>query len=270
MQPSNSQQALSQLQSYQSGRKKPQDILRESEQNLGIPTATQRQVGLRGAITNTETLLKNVDPSVSGRTSGSLVTDAQKNRLIALEREPIAGQLTEQNRSLENENANVAELSRRALQDAQLAISADDTEQNRLQGLYGTLYQREQDEVGRLERERAFKLQQEEARRSSASQSALANYLASLNTPEAPAQQPQAPQQSLEQIFGTPQQQSKQPSTPIQAPKLRNFIPAVFNPGFLPSSISRTAVDFYNSNQDVKDKVTNFGKGLFNKARSLF
>lgn len=177
MQPSTSQEALKQLQSYQASRRKPQDILQERETSLGVPTSQQRLVGLRGAIQNTENLLKGVDPSVSGRTQGSLVTEAQKQRLISLEREPIAGQLNDQNRSLENENANYNELSRRALQDAQLQIASDDQQQNSLQGLYGTLYQREQDDIARQERERAFQAQQAEARRQAAASSSLASLL---------------------------------------------------------------------------------------------
>lgn len=159
MQPQSSQEALSQLQTFQSSRRKPQDVLRERETQLGVPTSQQRLVGLRGAISNTENLIKNVDPSVSGRTQGSLVTEAQKSRLINMEREPLASQFTEQNRALEGETANMNELSRRALQDAQLQISADDAQQNSLQGLYGMLYQREQDETARREREAAERQQ---------------------------------------------------------------------------------------------------------------
>lgn len=155
MQPRNSQEALTNYQNIQANRRKPQDILRESEQRLGIPTATQRQVGLRGAITNTENLIRNVDPSVSGRTSGSLVTEAQKQRLIAMEREPLTDQFREQSRALEGETASLTELQRRAREDAQLAISADDAAENAARGLYDTLYQREQDEIARQERAKA-------------------------------------------------------------------------------------------------------------------
>lgn len=155
MQPRTSQEAFTNLQNVQTNRRKPQDILRESEQRLGIPTATQRQVGLRGAITNTENLIRNVDPSVSGRTAGTLVNDAQKQRLIALEREPLSSQFREESRALEGETANISELQRRAMQDAQLSISADDAAENAARGLYDTLYQREQDDIARRERAKA-------------------------------------------------------------------------------------------------------------------
>lgn len=188
MNPQNSRDALGQLQSFQSTRRKPQDVLRESEERLGIPTATQRQVGLRGAITNTENLLKNVDPSVSGRTQGSLVTDAQKQRLIALEREPIAGQFTEQSRALENETANVAELNRRALQESQLAVSADDARQNELQSLYQALYKQEQDQIAREQADRAFAEQQRQFNAGLKASGSGSNALASLLGQQAQSQ----------------------------------------------------------------------------------
>lgn len=164
MPPRNSREVYDELTAFQRSRRKPQDILAESESRLGIPTVTQRQAGLRAAITNTENLIRSVDPSVAGRTSGSLVTEAQKQRLVNLEREPLGEQFREQSRSLEGETANLADLNRRALQESQLAVSADDTRLNELQGLYSMLYQREQDEIARQERERAFAEAQKQAR----------------------------------------------------------------------------------------------------------
>jgi hypothetical protein len=194
MNPQSSRDALSQYQSFQSSRQKPQDVLKASEERLGIPTATQRQVGLRGAITNTENLLKNVDPSVSGRTQGSLVTDAQKQRLIAMEREPIAGQFTEQSRALEGETANVADLNRRALTESQLAISADDARENSLRGVYDVLYRQEQDQLAREQAAREFAEQQrqfnEQLRASQKGSAGLAGLLGGSGGGSQPAADP--------------------------------------------------------------------------------
>lgn len=170
----NSADILNQLRAFQSSRRKPQDILAEEETKLGLPSATQRLTGLRSAIGNTENLLRNVDPSVTGRTSGTFTTEAQRQRLVAKEREPISDQFREQSRALEGETANISDISGRALKSAQLGLSDLDSQENSLRTLYGSLYQREQDEVTRQERERAF---QEEQRRRAAGQAAQNAYL---------------------------------------------------------------------------------------------
>jgi len=170
MNPTTSADALSQLQGFQSSRKKPQDVLKESQTRLGIPSVQQRQVGLRSAIGNTENLIRGVDPSVTGRTSGSLVTEAQKQRLVSLERQPLDETFRTQSQALQGEETNLANLERNALTEAQLAMSADDQQQNNLQGIYSMLYQREADERARQEREA-------EARRQAQAQ---AQYLQSL------------------------------------------------------------------------------------------
>lgn len=151
-----SAEILGQLQSFQSGRRKPQDVLAEQENKLGVSGVRQRQAGLRGAIQNTENLLKQVDPSVTGRTSGSLVSEAQRTKMVANERAPIADQFSEQSRALEGETANLADLSSSARTAAQLAISADDQQQNYLQSLYQTTYQQERDAEEKARREREY------------------------------------------------------------------------------------------------------------------
>lgn len=149
-----SAEILGQLQSFQAGRKKPQDVLAEQENRLGVSGVRERQAGLRGAIQNTENLLKQVDPSVTGRTSGSLVTEAQRTKMVTNERAPIADQFSEQSRALEGETANLSDLSGSARTAAQLAISADDQQQNYLKDLYQTTYQLEKDEEDRIRKER--------------------------------------------------------------------------------------------------------------------
>lgn len=167
MQPQNSQEAFNQLSTFQGGRRKPQDILKESETRLNIPNVMQRQAGLRTAITNTENLIRNVDPSVSGRTQGSFVSDAQRNRLVQQERAPLDDTFRTQNQALDQESTNVNQLRQQALQDAQLGIAEDDTKENSLKGMYDVLYRREQDA-------QAFAEQQRQARSAEASAARMA------------------------------------------------------------------------------------------------
>lgn len=151
-----SQEILGQLRGFQSSRRKPQDVLAEEENRLGVSGVRQRQAGLRGAIMNTESLLKNVDPSVTGRTSGSLVSEAQRTKMVANERAPIAEQFTEQSRALEGESANLGDLTRQASTAAQLSLGQDDQQLNFLQGLYNNTYQQEKDTADRQEQIRQF------------------------------------------------------------------------------------------------------------------
>lgn len=151
-----SQEILGQLRGFQSSRRKPQDVLAEEENRLGVSGVRQRQAGLRGAIMNTESLLKNVDPSVTGRTSGSLVSEAQRTKMVANERAPIAEQFTEQSRALEGESANLGDLTRQASTAAQLSLGQDDQQLNFLQGLYNNTYQQEKDAADRQEQIRQF------------------------------------------------------------------------------------------------------------------
>lgn len=174
----NSSEALNELRAYQGSRRKSSDILQEQQTQLGLPSATQRQAGLRAAISNTENLIKAVDPSVTGRTSGSLVSEAQRTRLVGMERAPLDQAFQSQNQAYQGESDNVNELKRQALQGTQLSIADQDKQEQNMQGLYGTLYQREQDDVARQERDRAFAAQQEASSRGAAQGSSLASLFA--------------------------------------------------------------------------------------------
>ena len=148
MQPAtNSQQALSQIQSFDASRSNPSDVLNQAQNKYGVGQTQQRLVGLRSAIMGTENLLNNVDPSVTGRTANSLVTEAQRSKMVANERAPIADQYSQQQGALANENANLNDASTKAAQEAQLTLTGQDTKRNALQSLYDTLYKREQDKI---------------------------------------------------------------------------------------------------------------------------
>lgn len=197
----NSTEALNELKTFQGSRRKSDDILRDTETRLGVPTSTQRQAGLRAAITNTENLIRSVEPSVAGRTSGSLVTDAQKTRLVGLERAPLDDSFREQSRAYDSESANLNELKRQASTESQLAFAEDDAKESGLKGLYDTLYQREQDEIARAERDRAFAEAQRQARAAAAGSSNLAKLLAGGNKAAAGGASPLAPKQRADKGF---------------------------------------------------------------------
>ena len=141
----NSQQALQDIQAFDASRANPTDVLSQAQSKYGVDQTQKRLVGLRSAIMGTEGLLNAVDPSVTGRTSNSLVTEAQRSRMVANERAPIAEQYSQQQGALSNENANLSDLSARAAQEAQATLTGQDTKRSALQSLYDSLYKREQD-----------------------------------------------------------------------------------------------------------------------------
>lgn len=150
-----SQQALADIQSFNASAQNPNDVLTAAQNKYGTDQSRQRLVGLRSAIMGTEGALNAVDPSVTGRTSNSLVTEAQRSRMVANERAPIAEQYSQQQGALTNENANLSDLSARAAQEAQATLTGQDSKRSALQSLYDTLYKREQDAIAQQKAEQA-------------------------------------------------------------------------------------------------------------------
>jgi len=188
MEPTSSQDALQQLQGFQKNRRSSQDILGEAEGRLGLPSAQQRLVGLRSAIGNTENLLRGVEGSVTGRTQGSLVTEAQRQRLVNLERQPISDDFREQSRALEGEQSNLSELTGRAMQQAQLGMGEQSSREQYLKSIYDTLFGRETAEKEekrwwedfnrrKMESDRTFQAQMSEAAASRAAASQQGAFL---------------------------------------------------------------------------------------------
>jgi hypothetical protein len=69
--------------------KDPLSVYNDALAKLGIADARTRVQSTKQQLMNTENLLRNVEGSVSGRTQNSLVTEAQKQRLVAMEQAPL-------------------------------------------------------------------------------------------------------------------------------------------------------------------------------------
>lgn len=175
MNPANSQEALAQLQQAQAQAQNPNQILASQRQQLGVQGAQDTVTGLRGAINNTTKLLKQVAPSVMGRTGSSLVTNAQATRQIANEQAPIAQNLSEQGTSLSDADRTLNELNRQAQEAASGIYTGQQDKLSYAQNLYNTLYAREQAteaarqaEIDRQEEIRQFNEQLAQTRRAQA------------------------------------------------------------------------------------------------------
>lgn len=144
MNPNSSQEALAQLQQTQAQSQNPNDILNTQRQQLGVDAAQQTVTGLRGAINNTTKLLKQVAPSVMGRTGSSLVTNAQATKQISNEQAPISQDLSEQSSEYNLSNQDLAQLQQRASESASGIYQGQQDKLSYAQNLYNTLYQKEQ------------------------------------------------------------------------------------------------------------------------------
>jgi chromosome segregation ATPase len=160
--PSNSQEALAQLQGQQAQAQNPNDILSGQRQQLGVDASRNTVTGLRGAINNTTKLLQQVAPSVMGRTGSSLVTSAQAGKQIQNEQAPISQNLSDQGREYTQASQDLNELESQAAQAASGIYQGQQDKLSYAQNLYNTLYQREQaaEEARRAELARQEQIRQ--------------------------------------------------------------------------------------------------------------
>lgn len=169
MQPTvtSSQDALSQLQANEGSAQNPNDILANQRQQLGVNGAQDTVTGLRGAINNTTKLLKQVAPSVMGRTGNSLVTNAQAGRIIQNEQAPIAQNLTDQGTEYNQANEDLDRLEQRASEAATGVYTGQKDKESYLTNLYQMLYGKEQDAAKQAEATRQFDAEQARLKASS-------------------------------------------------------------------------------------------------------
>lgn len=141
------QQANTELTSFTKGRKNPTDYYNEAINSLGVPDARAKVQADRQAITDTQNLVDAVEPSVTGRTSGSLVTEAQRQGLINKETAPLMAGLGKLQGAYGTSSANLADLMGQAQTQASLGYAGQ-------QDTYAALIARLEDARYREEQER--------------------------------------------------------------------------------------------------------------------
>lgn len=159
MNPTTSQQALTQLQGAQQAQQTPQQLTDAANTQFGVNGAQQQVTGLRSAIQNTTNLLNQVAPGVMGRTGNSLVTSAQANRIIQNEQAPISATLGKQTTDYTNAENDYKDLLGKAESSAQLNAAGQQQKMSYLQQLYSDLYGQEQDAAKSAEAQREFNVQ---------------------------------------------------------------------------------------------------------------
>jgi acetyl/propionyl-CoA carboxylase alpha subunit len=123
--------------------------LNEALGKYGVPEIRTNVAGLRTTVANTTNALNNVDPSVTGRTSGSLVTEAQRSRLVNNERAPIASELQSESGNLNTQEQSLRDAMGMATGEADRKVADYTTGRNALQSQYDTTYKRESDAADR-------------------------------------------------------------------------------------------------------------------------
>lgn len=181
-----SAEALAALTAFQNAQENPLDVYNKQVTEVGAPDARNRVNSLRTTLINTENALNNVDSSVTGRTAGSLVTEAQRQRLVNLERVPIASQYSSQSRSLEGESANLSDLLGKASTNTNLFLQGSNQKLGNLKDIYNIAAQQEAEAARKAESERAFN---ESVRQFNASMASAASARASSAAANAPTRE---------------------------------------------------------------------------------
>lgn len=163
MNPTNSGDALAQLQQTQAASQNPNDILTAQRQQLGVNSAQDTVTGLRGAIDNTTKLLQQVAPSVMGRTGSSLVTQAQASKQIQNEQAPISQNLTNEGTQYNEADQDLSKLQDEASTAASGIYQGQQDKLSYAQNLYNSLYQKEQDARAETDKQAALSEQAREA-----------------------------------------------------------------------------------------------------------
>lgn len=152
----------------------PTDTYNKITTQLGIPDARTRVQALQGNLLDTENAIKAVDPNVTARTSGALVTEAQRGRLVDMEKAPLTQTYTDQNQAYGVEQNNLGELNTQATQQAGLAESDYKNKRQSLADQLTTALQQQAAAEAKAESDRQFAESQRQFNVSSSQKAASA------------------------------------------------------------------------------------------------
>lgn len=169
-----SAQALTDLTGFSKTRQSAQDITSSAQSKYDIPGYTTRLSRLRGLVGNLSSSIEAVDPSVTGRTAGSFVTEGQRQALVSRERAPILGDLSKQQGALGQEEQSYGVASALSSELAKSMIEGDNTKYQGLLDRYNasTAYEKAQEEkrqfAAQMKLEREKMISQERQARTAA------------------------------------------------------------------------------------------------------
>ena len=256
--------ARAEINKFTSGRKSLNDYGTDYSKELGVDQAQSRNNDILSLIRNTEGVLKGVPDSVSGRTQGSLVNEAQRQRLVGLESAPLTQSLDTLGRNYSDSQTNYRDLVSRAQTKAGNAYQSDADRLSSLEGEYNKAMTSE-DIARRQAAEDAA------ARRAQAAQDA---YYASLNTGngDTGANQgtiPGQPEGTLDDVFGTGSAAPTAGGGPNYANIYKAAAKNVLIPGYLGGTIGKTIA---NNKANISTALNNkqaIASNAFNKFKSF-
>lgn len=152
----NAAELAGQIAEYDKNKVTSVDAMNEALKQYGVPEIRQTVSGLRTTLANTQNAYNAVDPSVTGRTQGSLVTEAQRQKQVSNERAPIAGQISDQGRMLGDNEKTLQDALGQANTTATNRVNDYVRGREALQSQYDTTYRAEKDAADRAEAIRQF------------------------------------------------------------------------------------------------------------------
>lgn len=141
----------------------PTDTYNKITTQLGIPDARTRVAALQSNLVDTSNAIKAVDPNVTARTSGALVTEAQRGRLVNMEKAPLTDTYNSENQAFGTQNNQLQDLTSQATQQAGLAQTNYTTKRQSLADQLSTALKQQQDAQAKAESDRQYALQQQAA-----------------------------------------------------------------------------------------------------------
>jgi len=142
------------------------DAISQAENKYGVNDSRTRLSGLKSLVGNLQTAVENVDPSVTGRTSGTFTTEGQRQALVNKEQQPILTNLGKQQQAYGEEQQNLNTSQGLASQMASALIADDTRSYQRLLDQYNSAVATEQaarEEAARQEQMRQWQVQQAES-----------------------------------------------------------------------------------------------------------
>jgi hypothetical protein len=157
--PPSSAAAWQSLQDFNATKKKSEDIVTGAQDKYGVSGLQGQLNQLRSLTGNLQQGIENVDPSVTGRTQGSLVTEAQRQKLVNTERAPLVGQFNKTSEALADTGQQYGQATGLASQLAQMQIGEQDTTYKNLFDQYGAATAREAEAARQAEIQRQYELE---------------------------------------------------------------------------------------------------------------
>jgi hypothetical protein len=226
--PPSSAAAATALQNFQSSEVSPDTAIAQGNNKYGVSGLGSQLDALRSTTSNLQKSIANVDPSVTGRTSGSLVTEAQRAAIVNNEQQPLVKNFNDVSTNLNDVDKQYGEATGLASNYANAVLGNQSQEYGQLFGQYNTALQKEEADSAAAEKQREFDASLADAKSARAASASsgldLSSLLGGASTPK-----PQAisadPHQAVSQLFqGYNPQQDKYYTENTVIPKLTQLV----------------------------------------------